>query len=848
MKEIKNGTFDPANCKIPGYKTPEQQERDEAERKRRELERKKREHEGKEKMKAEEKEIWWNRARLRASGSVEEGEGLEREHDKNRIVCSYKEKDANDYSIWDHWKPHDPASMEEEKEKEDCRTKLENEAFERNNSQFCDQFKKDLNKRQKSEREKQKSSQKWKAEGNAFYKRKQYEQAIDMYMKAIRETPFIAAILFNVALCHFRLDQMDDSIEFSSRAIFIDPQHVKALSRRAAAKYKQNRLQEAVDDLKIAVRIEKSNPDLLEQYSSIVGEYEDTLLHAKLVKKYNLNESNTVEDSTADTLINLQAATGSAILRLRSLLKLIRDAPDNEIDLKEGYELIATILSRDTDARLWFRTSNNLSQFCQDLVSHLQAHDRCLSINQIVGLERQAKIISSSFEILEACCRQSPRNQLIVFQQACFPEAINDVIVSWSRENCTKKDVLESALCFLDTAITLQSWKRHVIRSPQVLTSFLFLLNNSKPRSFHYICSLCFTVSDSAQGIQAFVGLPESIYMTAIYAAGAYIADRISTMTSTTNTMLDLLGFLVNLTTNSYIQTRISQQVEENRVLVTQLVETASAGATIATSCMNKVGWSTLLERVFATLLNLTFQDDSYCRKVLMSARGTVPVTQLIKISLAHELDWVLNHATLISYCVSILCRHHQCAKDYDGYDEMCFQMLGPLIQLHRHLSSCIKSNDGNYDGALLQLFSQVWCHIGWIIKQQSSLCARLLCYKEIVPSIVSVLHYYVDKKSGLHGKFNAASERLIGNILAVMITLVTHTETSQTILSALSKPFNLEILVKILQLLSNGLARKNVAVLLAKLCQHSSQVKDQIRSLRGLEMMLSIHQSDGFQ
>nr|CCA17262.1 conserved hypothetical protein [Albugo laibachii Nc14] len=842
MEEIKKGTFDPANCKIPGYRTPEQQEREEEEHKQKELERKKREDERKMKLKDEERERWWDRARMRASGSVKEDED-----EMNRIVPSCKAKDANDYSVWDRWEPHDPATLEEEKEKEDHRLKTENEAFERSNPDFCDQFKKDLTKRERSELEKQKSAQKWKAEGNAFYKRKQYTQAIHMYTKALRDTPFTAGILFNVALCHFRLDQMDDCVEFSSRAIFVDPQHVKALSRRAAAKYKQNRLKEAVDDLKDAVRIEASNPDLQEQYSNIVGEYEDTTLHEKLMEKYDLQESETKEACT-DTLTDLQQATSSGVLSLKRLVKLIHDHTDNADDLRKAYERIKKILCHDDDVRVWFRTSNNMIQLCQNVVENLEALSHDLVSREPIGVDGRAGICSSSLDVLEACCRQSPRNQLVLFQQVPFREALKGFLVSWCGENCVSKCVM-SALCFLDTVIDLQAWKKDLTRSPKILTCFLSLLEKSDSQVYGYISSLCFTVSDTAQGIQAIVGLPELTYMTAIFACGANIkASAILRESQRTNTMLNLLGFLVNVTTNLHIQSRLSRQSEENKVLVTQLLAMSNIGASNAVGCLDNAAWSTLLERVFAVLLNLTFQDDSSCRESFMIENGTAPVTQLISFSAAQELDWVLKHANLISYCVSLLCRHHPCAEKYTQYSAICFQTLDPLVQLHHQISPRINSNDPNSDGMVCQLLAHVWCHIGWIIKQQSQLSARLLDHKDIVPSVVSILHHYVESKSDLNRQSNSTFERLIGNIIAALITLVSRTETSGTTHSILSTTFTLEILVNILQHLTNGFARKNVAVLLAKLCQHSPQVKDQVRGMRGLEMMLSIYQNDGFQ
>ncbi|KAF1327450.1 hypothetical protein FI667_g7610, partial [Globisporangium splendens] len=111
MEEIKNGTFDPNTCKIPGYKTPEQKEAERQKQKR---------------------ENWWMKEKLRFSVDDDDdaGDGNSNTANQaseppekaqfaaNRALAACKERDANDYSVWNKWEPQDPVTQEERAEKE----------------------------------------------------------------------------------------------------------------------------------------------------------------------------------------------------------------------------------------------------------------------------------------------------------------------------------------------------------------------------------------------------------------------------------------------------------------------------------------------------------------------------------------------------------------------------------------------------------------------------------------------------------------------------------------------------------------------------------------------------------
>lgn len=152
---------------IPGYKTPEQEELERKERAKREEERRKREEERRRRERQEEHDNWWHKAELRYSmRDVEEKNEDEKEANMskserwaNRIIAAYKARDANDYSLWDQWVPEDPVSLQEKAEREAELEKLRNREFETNNPEFCNQFKKDMEERQRSQEEKARTAE-----------------------------------------------------------------------------------------------------------------------------------------------------------------------------------------------------------------------------------------------------------------------------------------------------------------------------------------------------------------------------------------------------------------------------------------------------------------------------------------------------------------------------------------------------------------------------------------------------------------------------------------------------------------------------------------------------------------
>jgi tetratricopeptide (TPR) repeat protein len=163
-----------------------------------------------------------------------------------------------DYSMWDKWveKPDDPASLEEELEKQKELDRMRDEAFEKANPEFVSGFLSDMEKRNESRKQKEAAAEKHKESGNAFFKRGEYQRAAGHYHAAVDQSPFQAPFHTNLAACYLKLGEWASAAEFASRAVFVTKgTSVKGLFRRAQARRGLGEWEEAAEDLSAAAAL-----------------------------------------------------------------------------------------------------------------------------------------------------------------------------------------------------------------------------------------------------------------------------------------------------------------------------------------------------------------------------------------------------------------------------------------------------------------------------------------------------------------------------------------------------------------------------------------------------------------
>ncbi len=91
------------------------------------------------------------------------------------------------------------ASLAEAAETKQREEETKNKEFEQNNAEFCSQFLTDMDKRKKVTEKKQESADISRLKGNRYYKAKSNEKALEFYIEALKDCPFDAKTVNNIA-------------------------------------------------------------------------------------------------------------------------------------------------------------------------------------------------------------------------------------------------------------------------------------------------------------------------------------------------------------------------------------------------------------------------------------------------------------------------------------------------------------------------------------------------------------------------------------------------------------------------------------------------------------------------
>ncbi|OQR95539.1 hypothetical protein THRCLA_07780 [Thraustotheca clavata] len=762
VEKIKNGTFDPEDCDIPGYMTPEQEAAEESARQKREAERKKREEERKKKEKEDERETWWTRAKLRYSIERNDQNNEECESSAqqwaNRVVAAYKSRDANDYSVWNAWDPKDPVTLEEKARQAALVEKMKNEQFEKANPEFCSQFIEDLEQRQKSTREKARQAEKLKKLGNSFYSKKKYANANEKYIAALVEAPHDVFILTNIAQTYLRMDLLDDAFEFCSRALYVKPDHLKALSRKAAILHLQGQLEQAANVMKFALELEPDNKDVQEQHSIIVGEYNDICARAALDKTLNLNPDfetfhlHLAKDIFGKMLVNNE---------LQSELWTTEPSPLNEYATS-----LVKMFKVEPQIRLLFRTSGCLNAMITVLVSREDGIPRDLLIECIY----HASIADD-------------RNMHALYHNCEFR--------TWFINEFLDNTAPQLLWSLLEAMMEVKFWKSIIVTSIPLLDMLLISNNYSRVEA----SSVLFTVSEAASCRQIFT-------TSLIQPLLRYFQNILARKTSSFH-LENTLGLMLNMSNELVFREIIATEDNIHQEMTNLLVNAMRDGS------------FTAKERAAAALLNLAIDPSSQIRQDLFTAQ----IDQVV-------IDLLSNASLLLkSHCTSLLCRLHTLPTHREILaSNNILQILWTTFQ------STLSSTP---TPTLWHLRAQIFCHFAW--------CIELPCTKDFIRESNIMTIFFQSS----HLFQFPQCDRLLANATKCAIALLRSNPLHSNDIHAIVDHNGLPTLVLCMQSTKDDkITQKNVAILLALLCNLDDDIKAQVRTLRGIEMMLSICRS----
>lgn len=115
-----------------------------------------------------------------------------------------------------------------------------------------------------------------------LYEKKQYVQALDKNLQAIKKAPLNAEILNNVGNCQFKLGKIDEALESWKEALKISPRSGKISNNLGIAYYQLDKNKDAVEFYKKAILFEPDFPDPYYNLGSVygfTGKFEDAILN-----------------------------------------------------------------------------------------------------------------------------------------------------------------------------------------------------------------------------------------------------------------------------------------------------------------------------------------------------------------------------------------------------------------------------------------------------------------------------------------------------------------------------------------------------------------------------------------
>ncbi|CAG9860015.1 unnamed protein product [Phyllotreta striolata] len=146
-----------------------------------------------------------------------------------------------------------------------------------------------------------KSAEKYKTDANEYFKKQDFNNAIDLYTKAIEANPDVAVYYANRSFAYLKTECFGYALADASRSVELDKAYVKGYYRRAAALMSLGKFKEALKDFEYVTKVRPSDKDAKTKYTEC----------NKIVKKLAFERAIAVEDNMkniADT-INIDAMT-----------------------------------------------------------------------------------------------------------------------------------------------------------------------------------------------------------------------------------------------------------------------------------------------------------------------------------------------------------------------------------------------------------------------------------------------------------------------------------------------------------------------------------------------------------
>ncbi|KAF0756456.1 hypothetical protein AaE_004626 [Aphanomyces astaci] len=471
----------------------------------------------------------------------------------------------------------------------------------------------------------------------------------------------------------------------------------------------------------------------------------------------------------------------------------------------DALRALLPLLQADKDCKLLFRTSGALTRVVTRLVAPEAAED---------------DEVRAILQCLVAMVTDDAATQHHLYLLAPFLQWVVDSVVDTSM-NTTRNISLLVQL--VDECMAVNLWKSVVATSVPMLAGLLRQWQAQE--SAESATSIVMYASEMEAGRHALTtALIQPVLVQVLALLRRYPSS------SSTVQLVSGLGVLLNLTNHvTFRHVVATEQDVAHEVHMYWICDTDDQGTGAAADATGRSGRGRAEPGDSVELVpgpgggvhstgHVGRQRPRACAAVAATRTGAVtrPVVHLGDVG---------NDVVLVTRLVSVLCRLHS----LDGVA----RDVASTPPFLRALWDVFESTaDRPHD--CWHLYAQLFCHLAWSFPTAAQFMDEHACVRRM-------MRFMQDKRTHVPKAQTAAFERMVTNCTKCCIAMLAVGGGDVTV-AAIVESNGLEILVDLMSHMKDEkVARKNVAILLAKLCQRSDDIKGRVRALRGIEMMLSI-------
>ena len=196
-----------------------------------------------------------------------------------------------------------------------------------------------------------------KKKGNDLYEQKNYEEAIQVYTKALELDPqnkkYNSIILVNRALCFQKLEKYKAALNDANQSLKLNPNYSRAYVKRAIVHLKLKNFKAAVEDFEKAKKIDPNSQgiegylqDLNKQYGNLENELnleksrKDKLIQEVISLKNIINVKNNEINNKDDIIYDL-----------KKKIKDMQNALENSYENKKVMELMEKLVKKEENLK-----------------------------------------------------------------------------------------------------------------------------------------------------------------------------------------------------------------------------------------------------------------------------------------------------------------------------------------------------------------------------------------------------------------------------------------------------------------------------------------------------------------